>query len=99
MLGIACSKFRVTFSPASCAEAGAAIAMAKAADAAPITVRIFMALVLWDLLSRLLRVPQPFASPGSESANASLDMSASRQKRTYAPQQNDVRHTVIVALS
>src|ERR1700682_3932455 len=45
MLGIACAKFGVTLSPTSCAEAGAAVAMAMAADAAPMIVRIFMALL------------------------------------------------------
>src|SRR5258708_15385965 len=46
MLGIACWKFGVTLSPTSCADAGAAVAITIAADAAPITVRIFMARVL-----------------------------------------------------
>jgi hypothetical protein len=46
MLGIACAKFGVTLSPTSCAEAGVVIAMAMAADAAPMTVRIFRALLL-----------------------------------------------------
>jgi hypothetical protein len=43
MLGIACAKFGVTLSPTSCAEEGVAVAMAT--DAAPMTVRIFMALL------------------------------------------------------
>src|SRR5262249_6590496 len=42
MLGIACSKFVVTLSPTSCAKVGAAAAMAMAADAAPMTDRIFI---------------------------------------------------------
>jgi hypothetical protein len=46
MLGIACAKFGVTLSPRSCAEPGVAVAMAMAADATPMTVRIFLALLL-----------------------------------------------------